>query len=120
MAKSLKEERSKLEKAVSDLRSDTAHEDELRRFYQRYHGISPLLKHLAAWNEIYFVRCSNPVYALTGAFSRSAANAHFWMDRKPARCPHCGAGSNYLVYDEGPYQALGIPPGTPVRLQLGE
>lgn len=119
-AERMEEECLKLEKAISELRSDKAYEDELRRFYRRYHGISPLMEHLAAWNEIFFVRCSNPVYAVTGAFSRSAGNAHFWMDKQPARCPHCGAGSNYLLYDEGPYQALGIPAGTPVRLQLGE
>jgi len=119
-AEKLEEERLKLEHTVSELRSDRAHAEELRHFFQRYRGVSPLIEHLAAWNQIYFVRCNNPVFTLTGAFSRSAGNAHFFMDKQPSRCPHCGAGSNYLLYDEGPYQALGIPAGTPVRLQLGE
>jgi hypothetical protein len=116
----LEEKRRQLENTVSKLQADAAHEEELRRFYQRYHGVSSLMDYLAAWNQIYFVRCNNPLFALTGAVSRSAGNAHFWMDKPPNRCPHCGSGSNLLVYDEGPYQALGIPAGTPVRLQLGE
>ena len=119
-AERLEKERSELEHTVSELRADKSNEDELRRFYRRYRGVSPLMEHLAAWDQVYFVRCSNPVFTLTGAFSRSAGNSRFWMDKQTARCPHCGAGSNFLLYDEGPYQALGIPTGTPVRLQLGE
>jgi len=116
----LEEKRRQLENTVSQFQADAAHEEELRRFYQRYHGVSQLMDYLAAWNQIYFVRCNNPLFALTGSVSRSAGNAHFWMDKMPNRCPHCGSGSNLLVYDERPYQALGIPTGTPVRLQLGE
>lgn len=116
----LEEKRRQLENTVSKLQADAAHEEELRRFYRRYHGVSSLMDYLAAWNKIYFVHCNNPLFALTGSVSRSAGNAHFWMDKPPNRCPHCGSGSNLLVYDEGPYQALGIPAGTPVRLQLEE
>jgi chromosome segregation ATPase len=116
----LEEKRRQLEHAVSKLQADAAHEEELRRFYQRYQGVGQLMDYLAGWNQIYFVRCNNPLFALTGAVSRSAGNAHFWMDKPPNRCPHCGSGSNLLVYDEGPYQALGIPAGAPVRLLLGE
>ena len=61
-----------------------------------------------------------PLFVVTGAFSKAAGNAHFWVDKPPNRCPHCGCGANLLTYDEGPYQALGIPAGTPVKLQLGE
>jgi chromosome segregation ATPase len=116
----LEQKRRQLENTVSQLQADAAREEELRRFYQRYHGVSQLMDYLAAWKQIYFVRCNNPLFALTGSVSRSAGNAHFWMDKPPNRCPHCGSGSNLLVYDEGPYQALGIGAGTPVRLQLGE
>jgi DNA repair exonuclease SbcCD ATPase subunit len=117
---SLEERRHQLESTISQLQADATYEEELRRFYRRYHGVSSLIDYLAAWNQVYFVRCNNPLFALTGAVSRSAGNAHFWMDKSPNRCPHCGSGSNLLVYDEGPYQALGIPAGTPVRLLLGE
>ena len=109
-----------LESAVSQLQSDITHEEELRRFYRRYQSISPLIDQLASWRQIYFVRCNNPVFIVTGAFSKAAGNAHFCTDKPPIKCPHCGCGANLLVYDESPYYSLGIPAGTPVKLQLGE
>jgi peptidoglycan hydrolase CwlO-like protein len=120
MVDSLEQNHRQLESAVCQLQADIAHEEELRRFYRRYQGISPLMDYLAAWNQIYFVRCNNPVFIVTGAFSKAAGNAHFCTDKLPIKCPHCGCGANLLVYDESPYYSLGIPAGTPVKLQLGE
>jgi len=120
MVDSLEHKHQQLESAVSQLQVDIAHEKELRRFYRRYRGVSPLMDYLAAWNQIYFVRCNNPVFIVTGAFSKAAGNAHFCTDKPPIKCPHCGCGANLLVYDEGPYYSLGITAGTPVKLQLGE
>ena len=116
----LEYERTQLTNTVSQLQADAVHEEELRRFYHRYQVFGPLMDNLSSWHQIYFVRCNNPSLIITGAFSRSMGPAHFWVDKPPVRCPHCGGGANLLAYDEGLYRAIGMPVGTPVKLQLGE
>ncbi len=116
--KSLEGNRQQLESKLSQLRADEAFEKELRRFYHRYQGAEGLLEYLASWDAIYFVRCTNPVFAVTGAFVRSAGGAHFWTDKPPTKCPHCGMAM--LQPDEKPYLALNWPVGEPVKLQLRE
>jgi DNA repair exonuclease SbcCD ATPase subunit len=115
---SLEQARRQLESILSQLQADVAQEEELRRFYHRYQGTGVLLESLAGWNQIFFLRCNNPLYALTGFFDRSAGGAQVWTDKAGAKCPHCGL--NTLVYDERLYQALNLPIGAPLKLQLGE
>lgn len=118
-AKSLEETRCYLESVIAQLQADVAHEQELRRFYNRYQGAGLLMEYLASWRNIFFVRCNNPLYALTGAFDRSSSCASFWTEKPPVkRCPCC----NYpdAVYDEEIYKALNLPAGTPLQLKLGE
>ncbi len=104
---------------LSQLRVDVALEEEMRRFYHRYQGAGVLMDQLATWKNIYFVRCNNPFYALTGAFARSTAGARFWTEKPPIRkCPCCGYPD--AVYDEKLYEALNQPVGTPLQLKLGE
>jgi uncharacterized phage infection (PIP) family protein YhgE len=40
-----------LETALSQLQADIANEKELRHFYSRYHGLSPLIDHLENWGQ---------------------------------------------------------------------
>lgn len=104
---------------LSQLRADVAFEEKVRQFYHRYQGVGVLMEQLASWRNIFFVRCSNPLYAVTGAFDRSTSGARFWTEKRPLkRCPCC----NYpdAVYDEEPYQALNWAVGEPLKLQLGE
>jgi len=116
--KSLEQARHQMENILGQLQADVAHEDELRRFYHRYYASSGLLEYLASWGQVFFLRCSNPVYAMAGVFDRSAGGAHVWTDKPGPKCPHCGL--NTLVYDEKLYQSLNLPVGSPVQLQLGE
>ncbi len=73
---------------------------------------------LAGWNQVFFVRCTNPAYVITGAFDAKSGNAHFWTDQTPAMCPQCGY--RILNPDEGIYRALNLPAGVPAKLILGE
>ncbi|MBI2854954.1 MAG: hypothetical protein HYX87_08580 [Chloroflexi bacterium] len=107
-----------LESMLSRLQSDIGAEEELRRFCQRYQGVVGLIDHLARWEEVFFMRCNNPVFTLTGAFDQGCGNARFWTDKKPAMCPQCGY--RRLLYDEAAYQALNLPVGAPFRLTTGE
>jgi len=117
--KGLADENIRLENVLSQLQSDIASEEELRRFYRRYQGASRLMELLAGWRGIFFVRCSNPLFALTSAVDRSTAGARFWTEKPPVRrCPCCDYPD--AAYDEAVYQALNLAPGTPVKLQLGE
>jgi len=116
--KGLADENTRLENVISQLQADITGEETLRQFYHRYAGVSSLMEHLASWNQVFFVRCNNPVYALTGAFDASSGNAHFWTDKPPAMCPQCGY--RHLLYDERIYQALNWSVGIPVKLNLGE
>ena len=110
--KKLTEARNQLEIALSNLRTDAAHEEEIRRFYQRYYGNNMLLEYLASWTQVFFLRCNN---LLCAPFS---GVTHFWTDKSAVKCPHCGL--NMLNYDVEIYQSLNWPVGTPIKLQLGE
>jgi len=107
-----------LRNVLSQLQADIEGEEELRRFYYRYVGVSILMEHLAGWNEIFFVRCTNPAFVITGAFDANSGNAQFWTDKPPSMCPQCGY--RHLVYDEKVYHALHWPVGLPGKLKLGE
>jgi hypothetical protein len=76
------------------------------------------MEHLASWNQVFFVRCTNPAFVITGAFDANSGNAQFWTDKPPSICPQCGY--RQLAYDERVYQALGRPVGFPGKLYLGE
>jgi DNA repair exonuclease SbcCD ATPase subunit len=115
--KNLEETRHYLENIIAQLRADMAAEEEMRRFYRRYQGVSGLMECLAGWEQVIFLRCNNPLSALAGVFDPSARGAHFWTDKPATRCPQCGL--SMLIYDEKPYQALSWPVGTPLKLQLG-
>lgn len=117
--KSLEQARSQLGNILGQLQADVAFEEELRRFYRRYCGREGLLEYLASWDGIYFVKCDNVVSTLAGSFYRPAGNAHFFTDKRPSRCPHCGLTT--LLPDEKPYQAINCwPVSDPIKLQLGE
>ena len=107
-----------MENILGQLQADVAHEDELRRFYHRYYASSGLLEYLAGWGQVFFLYCSNPVYAMAGVFGCSAGGAHVWTDKPGPKCPHCGLST--LIYDEKFYQSLNLPIGSPIQLQLGE
>ena len=115
--KRLTEGSAYLKNMVSKLQADVASEEELRRFYHRYLGASPLMEHLASWNRLFFIRCTNPLYVLTGALNSKTGNAHLWTDKEPAMCPHCGHRN--LVYDDQVYQALNLPVGASAKVILG-
>jgi len=115
----LEQTRQWLEGILAQLQADRAEQDELRRFYRRYQSVSAFMEFLASWRGIFFVRCKNPLFAVTSSLDRSTAGARFWTEKPPVRrCPCC----NYpdAAYDESVYQALNLPPGTPLKLQLGE
>jgi chromosome segregation ATPase len=103
---------------VLQLQADVAAGDELRRFQHRYQGLSVLMEYLTGWNQVFFMRCNNPVFTITGAFDRNSGNANFWTDKPPAMCPQCGY--RHLLFDERVYQALNCPVGAPLKLRLGE
>jgi chromosome segregation ATPase len=103
---------------ILQLHTDVAAEDELRRFQHRYQGLSVLMEYLTGWNQVFFMRCNNPAFTITGAFDRNSGNANFWTDKPPAMCPQCGY--RHLLFDERVYQALNCPVGAPLKLRLGE
>jgi chromosome segregation ATPase len=103
---------------ILQLRADVESENELRRFYHRYQGVSVLMEYLAGWNQLFFMRCNNPAFMITGAFDRNSGNANFWTDKPPAMCPQCGY--RHLLFDERVYQTLNCPVGAPLKLRLGE
>jgi hypothetical protein len=77
------------------------------------------MEYLVSWREIYFVRCNNPLFALTGTFDRSKSGARFCTEKPPIRrCPCCDYPG--AVYDKEFYQTFNLPPGQPLKLQLGE
>ncbi len=115
---SLEGNRRNMEAVLSQLQADINYEEELRRFHRRYQGVRGLMEHLAGWNGVFFMRCNNPLFALTGAFDRNSGNARFWTDKRPAMCPQCGCRD--LIFDKEAYQSLNCPVGTPLRLRLGE
>lgn len=113
----LGQDRRYLETVIAQLQADVIAEEEMRRFYRRYYGVSGLMEYLASWKQVFFWRCNHPLSVATGVFDQSAV-AHFWTDRLVAGCPHCG--SDRVVFDEKPYQTLNWPVGVPLKLQLGE
>ncbi len=107
-----------LRNVLSQLQADAKVEKELRLFHQRYSAASSLLEHLASWSQIFFLRCTNPAFMITGAFDANSGNARFWTDKPVLMCPQCGY--RHIVYDERVYQALNWPIGLPAKLKLGE
>ncbi len=76
------------------------------------------MEHLATWNQVFFARCVNPGYMMTGALSANSGNSRFWTDKPPGRCPHCGYWP--AVFDENVYRSIGWPVGQPVTIKLGD
>ncbi|MBI2851963.1 MAG: hypothetical protein HYX84_02500 [Chloroflexi bacterium] len=116
--KGLSNENIRLGNVLSQLQSDVAGEEELRRFHRRYSGHIWLLEKLASWEQVYFVRCGNPVNMAAGVFDRKLGNPHFWTDRLPVACPHCGYPRVY--FDTEIYQHMNWPAEEPLKLVLGE
>jgi len=114
----LQASRQDFEIGISKLQGDLAEENELRRFFRRYQGVSGLMDCLGTWDQVFFLRCNNAVTAMAGVFNPSLANPRFWTDKPAKKCLHCGLPM--ICYDEKPYQALGMPVGQPLRIVLGE
>ena len=114
----LSNESGALRNILSQLQVDTANEEALRRFYQRYSAVSWLLDKLASWNQVYFMRCGNTINTVAGVFDKRQGNPHFWTDKPPVICPHCGCRT--LFYDTEIYQFLNWPVEIPLKLKLGE
>ena len=116
--KGLTDESTRQENILSQLQANITGEEDLRHFYCRYAGVSSLMEHLARWNQVFFVRCTNPAFVITGAFNPNSGNAQFWTNKPPSMCPQCGY--RHLVYDDRIYHALNWPVGLPGKLNLGE
>ena len=116
--KGLADESIRLGNVLSQLQADVAGEDELRRFYRRYVGLSGLMDQLAAWEQVYFMRCGNPVNMTAGVFDKKYGNPHFWTDKPPITCPHCGY--QRLYFDTEIYKYLNWSADIPLKLNLGE
>lgn len=115
-AKKLEETRHYVEDTIAQLQTDVVSEQELRRFYQQYQGLSRFMDYLASWEQVVFMRCNNPLSALANAANPSAM-AHFCTDKQPVVCPHCG--STGTIPDKKAYEALNLPLGTWVKFRLG-
>ena len=116
--KGLADESIRLGNVLSQLQADVAGEDELRRFYRRYVGLSGLMDQLAAWEQVYFMRCGNPVNMTAGVFDKKYGNPHFWTDKPSITCPHCGY--QRLYFDTEIYKYLNWSADIPLKLNLGE
>jgi predicted nucleic acid-binding Zn-ribbon protein len=116
--KGLNNENIRLGNVLSQLQADIAGEEELRRFHRRYAGYSWLLEKLATWEQVYFIRCGNPVNMGTGIIDNKLGNPHFWTEKPPVSCPHCGYPHTY--FDTEIYQYLNWPAEVPFKLTLGE
>ena len=116
--KGLTDESVHLKNALSQLQADIAGEENLRRFYRRYVGLSGLMDKLSTWEQVYFVRCGNPANAAAGVFDKKYGNPHFWTDKPPITCPHCGY--QRLYFDTEIYQYLNWSADIPLKLTLGE
>jgi len=116
--KGLTNENLRLSNVLSQLQSDIAGEEELRRFYRRYAGFSGLLDKLTAWEHVYFMRCGNPVSMAAGVLDKKQGNPHFWTEKLPVSCPHCGYPITY--FDTEIYQYLNWPAEEPFKLILGD
>ena len=116
--KGLSDESVHLRNILSQLQTDVAGEENLRRFYRRYVGLSGLIDQLTTWNQVYFVRCGNPINAAAGVLDKKVGNPHFWTDKPPIMCPHCGY--QRLYFDTEIYQYLNWSAEVPLKLTLGE
>jgi len=114
--KALEDHRRYLEDTIAQLQVDAANEQELRRFYQKYQGVSQFLDCLASWGPVVFLRCNNPISALANAMNPSAM-AHFCTDKPPVACPHCGTTA--FIPDKNVYEALNLPLGSYVKFKEG-
>lgn len=106
-----------LESHIAQLRADVAREEEMRRFYYRYQGLSPLLEYIATWDQVFFFRCNNPLSAMAAAFDPSALGPRIITDKLFGKCPHCGLP---MAFDQKLYQALNLPVGFPTNLNLDD
>jgi hypothetical protein len=115
--KELRAERQFLTTYLSQLQMDVAYEDELRRFYQAFQPFFGLVAYMSSWEEVYMMRCHNPVFTVTGAFDPRAGHHRFWTDKPLSLCPFCG---EQPAFDEAAYQALNLPVGASLRSILGK
>ena len=116
--KGIADENIRLGNVLSQLQADIAGEETLRQFYHRYADYSELLEKMAAWDQVYFMRCGNPINMTAGVFDKKQGNPHFWTDKPPVSCPHCGYPRVY--FDTEIYQYLNWPAEVPFKLILGE
>ena len=114
--KVLEESRRYLENTIAQLQNDVVSEQELRRFYQQYQGVSRFLDCLAGWDQVVFLRCNNPISGLASVIDPSAL-AHFCTDKPAIRCPHCGTAA--FIPDKKVYEALNLPLGSYVKFKEG-
>ncbi len=115
--KGLADENLRLGNVLSQFQADIAGEETLRQFYQRYAGYSGLLERLETWEQIYFVRCGDPSHVTAGVIDKKLSSPHFWTEKLPVACPHCGYPSPY--FDTEIYQYLNWPAEIPFKLTLG-
>ena len=116
--KGIADENIRLGNVLSQFQSDIAGEEELRRFHHRYAGLSELLEKLAMWDQVYFMRCGNPVNVGAGIIDKKLGSPHFWTDKPALFCPHCGYPRTY--FDTEIYQYLNWSAEVPFKLTLGE
>jgi len=103
---------------LSQLQADIAGEETLRQFYHRYAGYSELLEKLATWEQVYFMRCGHPSHVGAGFIDKKLGGPHFWTEKLPVSCPHCGYPRTY--FDTEIYQYLNWSAEEPFKLTLGE
>jgi len=116
--KGLASENTRLGNALSQLQADIDGEQTLRQFYHRYAGYSGLLEKLAEWDHVYFMRCGDPAHVGAGMLLKKLGGPHFWTDKLPVSCPHCGYPITY--FDTEIYQYLNWSAEVPFKLVLGE
>jgi hypothetical protein len=114
--KNLTEQRAEChrhQEILSQLRSDIAEQDNLRRFWRRFAGRTQALEYLAKWRQVVPMRC----YAFF-------CGARFWVDSGPTyfrtklACPCCR--QELTGYDEEAFTSLGLSFRGPFRIELGE
>jgi len=111
--------RLQLQNILSQLQGDIATAEMRRKFYDRYQSASGLMEYLASWKEQYFLRCNNPLLAISGFFDQRTKCGRFWTEKPPvSRCPCCDHPGT--IFDSQLYQLLNWPVGHPYKLQLGE
>lgn len=116
--KGIADENIRLGNILSQLQADIAGEETLRQFFNRYAGYSGLLEKLATWEQVYFMRCGHPSHIAAGILDKKLGSPHFWTDKLPVSCPHCGYPCAY--FDTEIYQYLNWPAEVPFKFILGE